>query len=248
MKAGAAALHRQLRSHPDVFMPELTEPNFFVTEKNWTRGFDWYRSLFAGAPEGALLGEASTNYSKGAIFGGVPERLHSYVPDLKIIYLLRDPIQRIRSHYDHAAERGREKRSPESAITRRSTYLRTSLYGAELQRYLEWFPSEQILVLLTEDLRDDPEPLLVRVQEFLDLPRYSFPAKDSSPPRGDRTARDGDPPRVWDRLLKKPVEADALTIPAPALDRIRGDLAADRELLQRLVGIDLTGWQSLERC
>lgn len=224
MKAGAAALYRQLRTHPGVFMPELQEPNFFVTEKNWGRGFDWYRSLFADAPQGALLGEASTNYSKGTTFRGVPERLRAYVPDLKIIYLLRDPIQRIRSHYDHAASRGREDKGPEAAITRTSVYLRNSLYGAELQRYLEHFPSEQILVVLTEDLRDDPESLLARVQDFLGLESFTFGGTD-----------------------QRPVEKELLTVPDAALDRIRDELAADRELLQRLVSIDLTKWQSLDR-
>lgn len=265
MKCGTTSLYRHLKSHPGVYMPAVKEPNFYVAERNWSKGFDWYRSLFDDAPAGALLGEASTNYAKGTTFTGVPERLRTHVPDVRLIYLIRDPIERIRSHYTHAVfHRGMHK-PVEEAITPRSGFVRTSLYGAELQRYREYFPADQIQVLLTEDLRDEPAAVLRRIERFLGLEAYDYQHLDrhyhvssnrrvnnrlgDTIERHERLSRLSSwaiPHQLQDRVLTKPAGPAADAVPQSAIDRIREVLAADRELLLQQADLDLQKWTSLE--
>lgn len=265
MKCGTTSLFRHLGRHPGVYMSDVKEPNFYVEGRNWSRGFDWYRSLFADAPPGALLGEASTNYSKGTTFPGVPERLRTYVPDVKLIYLIRDPIERIRSHYLHGVFKGRVHKPLEQAVTVRSGLVRTSLYGAELQRYREHFPEDQILVLLTEDLRDDPASVLREIEQFLGLEAHAYKHLDrryhvSSNRRintrfGDAVerhhrlselSRRAIPQELQGRVMTKAVGEADLAVPQSVVDRIRDVLAADRELLLQQTNLDLRKWTALE--
>nr|WP_157683881.1 sulfotransferase [Microlunatus soli] len=264
MKSGTTSLFRHLGRHPGVFMSSLKEPCFFIKKRNWSKGHDWYRSLFDGAPEGALLGEGSTSYSKSAAFPGVPELLRSEVPDVKLIYLLRDPLQRMRSHHAHAVFKGREKRPIERAITARSGYLRTSLYGAELQRYRSYFPADQIHVILTEDLAQAPAEVLSGVVEFLGLPDYEFPGVErryhvSSNRKVntrlgeavqrhrplDTWSRRYVPEQVRDRLLTRGADTEPAPLPENVVDRVRKPLLADRALLQSQVDLDLSSWADL---
>jgi Sulfotransferase domain len=102
MKSGTTSLFHYLQAHPQAHMSPLKEVEFFVEERNWRRGFDWYRAQFAGAhPETIAIGEVSTTYTKYPEFKGVPERIAKHLPDARLIYVLRDPIERIRSHYQH---------------------------------------------------------------------------------------------------------------------------------------------------
>ena len=110
MKGGTTSLHRYLRQHPDVFMPEQKELNFFLDEyagrpidppeeRNWSRGLTWYERQFAGAEDERAVGEASANYTRYPTYPGVAERIAKIVPEMKLIYLMRNPIDRVLSHY-----------------------------------------------------------------------------------------------------------------------------------------------------
>ena len=133
MKAGTTTLYNHLRRHPDVFVPTYKEPEFFVAEKTWERGAAWYRRLFAAAPDGAVLGEASTSYAKCTEFTGVPERIHSLIPHVKLVYVLRHPIERIESMYEHMVLTGRESRTIDQAVLQDAArYVGPSLYGLNL--------------------------------------------------------------------------------------------------------------------
>ena len=91
-------------------MSKTKELDFFVEEKMWGRGFDWYRDQFAGADDAVAIGEASPSYTCFPHFGGVPERIASVMPDVRMIYIVRDPIERMRSAYRHGLSAGIEKR------------------------------------------------------------------------------------------------------------------------------------------
>ena len=121
MKGGTTSLHRYLRQHPEVFMPERKELNFFLDEyagppidppeeRNWSRGITWYERQFAGAERERAVGEASANYSRYPTYPGVAERIAEVVPQMKLIYLMRNPIDRVLSHYLHDFANGREQR------------------------------------------------------------------------------------------------------------------------------------------
>ena len=120
MKGGTTSLHRYLRQHPEVFMPERKELNFFLDEyagppidppeeRNWSRGITWYERQFAGAEDERAVGEASANYSRYPTYPGVAERIAKIVPEMKLIYLMRNPIDRVLSHYLHDFAKGRER-------------------------------------------------------------------------------------------------------------------------------------------
>ncbi|MEM9772050.1 MAG: sulfotransferase domain-containing protein, partial [Cyanobacteria bacterium P01_D01_bin.73] len=90
MKGGTTSLHRYIASHPNVVTSSIKETDFFRSAKDYSKGIDWYESLFEGS--GTYAFEASTNYTMRHKFPGVPERMHSVLPNAKLIYLLRDPI------------------------------------------------------------------------------------------------------------------------------------------------------------
>lgn len=167
MKAGTTTLHRHLSAHPGVFMPAVKEPEFFVAEKTWGRGLDWYARLFASAPPGAVLGEASTSYTKPLEFHGVPRRIRSVLPDARLVYLLRHPVDRIQSMYEHMVLTGREHRPIDEAVLQDERYISPSRYAQSLRMYLEHFPREQIHVALTDDLRDDPTETVREILRFI---------------------------------------------------------------------------------
>lgn len=268
MKAGTTTLFRHLQSHPRLFMPEPKEPDFFVREKAWGKGIDWYASLFEPAPRDVLVGEGSTNYTKTASFPETPGLLHQYVPQVKLIYLLRDPVERLRSQYVHAVLSGRERRTPGEAVTADSGYVDTSLYGRQLSQYLDRFPSDQVLVVLTEDLRDRPGELLGSVETFLGVEAYPFPRLDrhdhvSSQRRANTRlaaalksnqrfldwSRQAVPDGVRARLkhgLTRAIDTTQVDIPRAVLDRLKPLLAADRALLSSLCELDLRAWTSLD--
>ncbi len=173
-KSGTSTLFRYLRRHPDVFDTPEKEPCFFDAAVNWNRGLDWYRSLFAGAREDELCGEASTNYTRFPQVDGVPERIKRTIPGAKLVYLVRHPVDRAYSHYVHRytkeLHRGEPVRVPfEEFVERDPMCLDGSDYALQLERYLEHFAIDRILVLRQDALADSPGPVLDRAQRFLGL-------------------------------------------------------------------------------
>ncbi len=155
MKAGTTSLYHYLRGHPQVFMPDLKEPMFFDERHNWARGIDWYKGLFRGAAaRHAALGEASTSYTKYPTVRGVPERIASVLPEARLIYVLRHPIERMRSHYLYALSRGKEHRPIERAFAEDPSYLDISRYAMQLEQYLPHIPLERFLFVDSRDLSE----------------------------------------------------------------------------------------------
>ena len=153
-----------LARHPDIFMHRDKELNFFVAEVNWKKGVDWYASRF---PEGkAIRGESSPSYTISRRFQGVPARMHSILPDARLVYLVRDPIERLISTWVHEVAEGKEIR-PLAEAARDDLYIDRSLYWRQIALYLEHYPPSRILVLAMEDLAERREATLRRTLEFL---------------------------------------------------------------------------------
>ncbi len=169
MKAATTSLHYYLNLHPQISMSKEKELNFFVKEKGWGKGLDWYKSNFNG--EKPFRGEASPNYTSFPFYKGVPERMHSVVPDVKLIYLVRDPVERILSQYVHKIADGSDSRSLEKALSsfEANRYICRSQYFMQLEHYLEVFPDQNILVVNSEDLINNNRAVLKRVFEFLNV-------------------------------------------------------------------------------
>lgn len=175
-KSGTTSLAHYLRAHPEVFMPRF-EPHYFTAERNWKLGQAWYENQFKEAGAAAAVGEKSASYSRYPLYQGVPARIATLIPDVRIVYLVRHPLHRMRSEYLHRLLNGKESRSLDEAVQADPSYLDTSRYALQIDRYLEHFPREQLLVLTAEQLRHNRRVTLDRVQEFLGLDRGWQPAE-----------------------------------------------------------------------
>ena len=265
MKAGTTSLWRYLSDHPDVFMAAEKEPEFFVAEKTWGRGRDWYESLFAEGTASVARGEASTSYAKHPFFAGVPERMVSVVPDVRLVYVLRHPVERIVSQYRHALRAGWEKVPLERALDSNPQYVDISSYASQLDRYLGVVDRGRILTVLAEDLRADRHATMQRVFAFLGVdptwqpvqPGTELHGAGSDPTRrpaaalldrlpGRAAARRLLPARVrstYHRLtaLDHP---DRVALSADAQARLLSRLRPDLERLPALVADDIAGFDA----
>lgn len=152
MKAGTTTLFRRLGRVPGVELPSIKEPHFF--SRSWDMGQDWYRSVFAEC-EG-ITGESSVSYSDARDAALVAERMASLLPDVRLIYALRDPAARLRSHYRHQVLRGRERRVFEEAVgDAASEYVASSLYGVVIESYLGHYDPAQLMVFDIGELNED---------------------------------------------------------------------------------------------
>lgn len=194
MKCGTTSLNAWLRYHPQVLFPCRKEIHYF--DQHAERSVGWYRSHFPlrrrlqASQGGSCAIEATPAY----IFRPeVPARLHALLPQARLIAILRDPVRRAISHYDHRHRHGRELRSIEEALTAphdidddgrqvpHNLYKNRGYYAQQLKRFLEVYPREQLLVLRSEDLFSDPDAVYRQVLEFLRI--------DASQPLQDRRPR-----------------------------------------------------------
>jgi sulfotransferase family protein len=205
MKGGTTSLFRYLGEHPQVFTPAFKAPEFFAGKSHTARGLDWYRKQFAACPPDAIaVGEASNVYTKFPTYTDVPRRIAEHIPDARLIYVVRDPIARIRSHYQHRVTEGREKAPFETAVFENSIYTDYSRYAMQLEQYLEHFAREQLLVITSEALRHDRVATMERVYEFLGVEKDFVPANldREFQKTQDRAARSIVPPGIR-RFLKQ---------------------------------------------
>jgi hypothetical protein len=196
MKAGTTSLFEYLRAHPDVYMSPLKEVDYFVRELNWSRGIEWYARQFRRGEGVRAVGEASPSYTKYPEYAGVPERMTRLLPDARLIYLVRDPIERIRSHYQHRAMTGSETAPIDVAVLHDARYIDPSRYAMQLERYLRWYPRDRILVIASEELRDDRVATMRRVHDFVRVdPSFVAPTIEREYYRTQERA--GYPTYVW---------------------------------------------------
>src|ERR1041385_7957255 len=196
-KCGTTALHEMLRQHPQIFMPERKEPSYFVPDilrKPLSR--EEYEALFAPAPPGLRLGEATPTYLWSQTAAA---RIAKEVPDPKMIASLREPAEFLRSLHlqfvrmgaetekdfrrameldpERAAGRKIPRNSPRPEFLPYAEHLR---YEEQLERYRARFPAERVLVLIYEGSRADNQPALHRILDFLDVERVELPSLRSN--------------------------------------------------------------------
>ncbi|MDH3729075.1 MAG: sulfotransferase domain-containing protein [Myxococcales bacterium] len=179
-KSGTTSLWKHIVAHPQTYLPATKEVEFFSDSQRFERGLDWYwQTYFEDAPPHACKGEATTQYM---MFPQVPGRIHDAFPEVKLLALLRNPIDRAYSHYRMTAMRGHESRSFEECIAALQSasgadapidlhhdYLRLGEYGRILGNYLLRFERQQFCLVFTEDLEADPVTLIRKVYQFLEI-------------------------------------------------------------------------------
>jgi hypothetical protein len=177
-KCGTTSAYAYLVRHPRVARPWRKEVRFFEAPANYALGETWYRAHFAIRRPETITGEASPGYM---FYTDAPSRIARHVPDVRLIALVRNPVDRAFSHYHHLSRRGVERRSFETALDHQlpqlpaapgadaDTYLVRGLYALQLENVLRVFPRAQLLVLASEDLLRSPEAAVARMFEFLGL-------------------------------------------------------------------------------
>lgn len=180
-KSGTTSLHDYLARHPQVCLSASDDPGvrnkepcFFDADVNWSRGLAWYRGLFSAARPGQICGEASTNYTRSPQVPDVPERIAATVPGVRLVYLMRDPVERAYSHYVHRWSREIHPGEPfredfEEFTAHDPMCLDSSDYELQIRRYWAHFPREALLLLRMDDLLADPAALLQRVTGFFGI-------------------------------------------------------------------------------
>jgi hypothetical protein len=175
MKAGTTSLYEYLRAHPHVYMPPHKELDFFVREGNLSRGLDWYEEQFTGAEAALAVGEASTSYTKYPIHAGVAERVSRVLPDVRLIYVIRNPIERIRSQFVHEWLLGEQHLSFEAAVTTEPRYVEFSRYATQIAEYMRYFRRDDLLIVEAERLRESRENTLQMVYRFIGVDSSVMP-------------------------------------------------------------------------
>jgi len=269
MKCGTTSLHKYLAAHPDVFMSEEKELDFFTSWNRRDRGLAWYEAQFpVDAP---VRGESSPIYTAWPHVLGVPEAIAETLPEVKLIYLVRDPIDRVVSHYLHLFGRGNETRELAEVVADEdfpeSRYVAQSRYAMQLERYLEIFDRRDILVIEQEALEHDRAETLRGVFRFLEVDetfhsplfhrRYNVARDERRSRRATERARSivgGDRfdavaarvPRVARRALDRSLRQ---RIAPPSLsqadhERLVRMLEPDTARLVELTGLRPAGWST----
>lgn len=280
-KSGTTALYNFLRQHPQVYMPLEKEPHFFTYEggepdfagpgRGWVTpitSIESYRKLFAEVSSEKAIGEASPSY---IYFEKACERIRHYVPEAKLIAVLRHPAERAYSNFLHSIRTGREplgnfERALEEEETRVRDnwgplwhYRRKGFYHEQLKRYFDVFDRDQIRVYLYEDLIADPVGVSQDVFGFLDVDDAFVPDSSgrynvSGVPRNKAlnallTKSNNIAPvakRYIPRTLRRYVESKVLVKPPRLSPETRLLLIEiyrhDILELQDLIGRDLSDW------
>jgi hypothetical protein len=203
LKCGTTSLHHYLNLHPEVGMSRPKELNFFVVELNWDLGSDWYASHFDRAAP--VRGESSPHYTNLPRFGGVAERMRELLgEDARVVYMVRDPIDRMLSHYLHNVGGGYESRPLAAALSDPdSAYVARSRYAMQAEPYVREFGSERLLILTREQLAGERQPTMRRVFEFCGVdPGFSSPQFERQWETGSAKSSGGF--RLMDRAVRLP--------------------------------------------
>ena len=167
MKSATSTLHKQLSVQPGIFMSTPKEPNFFSDDLIYKRGLDWYKGLFCEADADDICGESSTHYTKLPDYPDTVQRLKEAIPNPKLIYVMRNPIDRLISHYIHQWSEGVITCDMNNAIDRYPELVNYSCYGMQIDAYVTAFGKEAILLVSFEALKKKPQKVLEEIGQFI---------------------------------------------------------------------------------
>lgn len=171
-KCGTTTIANWLAQHPGVSFCSQKEPDFFSRNEDWKEKLSEYHQLYSSDTKEngkKLWIEASTSYSWFLEFPEVADRLFEYNPNLKFIYIVREPISRIVSHYKHNFLKGHTRKAFSVAVIEKPEFLAHSSYETQIRPFLKKFKQENFLFLQFEDLISKEVDVLNRIFDFLEL-------------------------------------------------------------------------------
>jgi hypothetical protein len=280
MKCGTSALHYYLDLHPRISMSSPKELFFFLdeddvpplpdaaterawettrrTRRNWGRGIDWYAEHFdSGA---TVRGESTTAYTDPE-YRRVADRMAAVVPNARLIYLARHPIERMISHYLHQRASGMERRDlVEAIVSAPNPYLGRSCYATALAPFLERYPRERILLLRQEDLLSRRRETVRKAFAFLGVDDHWSPKMERLRNRtggGQRLLgrlarrselrslyRLGGEAKWWiERLSKTGWRSPTIALDPGERQRLLAELEPEIAAVERLTSWNLSSWR-----
>src|SRR3954449_9120096 len=269
LKCGTTSIHHYLGLHPEIQMSKPKELNFFVEELNWDLGLDWYASRFDSGFK--VRGESSPHYTNLPRFQGCAERIREHCPDARLLYMVRDPIKRILSHWVHATGAGYESREMTPTLSMPDTqYMNRSKYWMQLQPYLELFDREQIEIIAQEELQAEREETMRKAFRFAGVDE-AFTSEQFDREWEKSSAKQGDKYQLMEKLIKLPgfrsfdrnfdrlpesmrwlvekavhdpekPQAPKPELPDDLFETVRGRFGEDVAELQKFAGREFPGW------
>lgn len=167
MKCGTTTLQVQLANQPGVFMTTPKEPNFFSDDHVYANGLDWYQALFDPAELGDLKGEASTHYTKLPHFPDTLDRMAQVLKAPKLIYMIRNPVERAVSHYIHDWSRRAIGHTVDTAFDYHHDLIEYGLYGMQIEPFVEAYGVDSIFLTSLEQLTASPQNELAKICTFI---------------------------------------------------------------------------------
>lgn len=187
-KCGTTSLWHMLNLHPEVFMANPKEP-FFFSFSNYIDNMDTFEKLFSKVRNEKIIGEATPIYAETTLIPEIAKRIYEYNPEAKIIYIVRNPIERLKSVWRQCLYTGHDHKSvlanycdieiplmPKKfidAVYEYPPFLEATKYWTHINNYRKHFKDSEILVLYFEDLKVKPEKLFEEVCGFLEIEHYS---------------------------------------------------------------------------
>jgi Sulfotransferase domain len=254
MKGGTSTLFRNVLVNPAICRTRFKEVNFFLDEQSLAELEKKYRPQFA-QPE-LVKCDVSPKYSQHHNHPDVASRIYAANPRARIIYIVRDPVERIVSHLHHNLLRDRFNASnAEKEVRANPDYVMVSKYFYQLSHYLKVFPREQVLVVALEELITNPDVFCQRLGRFLDIPSIEYKNKrfNVSERRYQIRFYDFVHNRIKARRLIKlyhyfwlamNIQPKKPVLSSETIAYLRKELASDVDSLVRDFQIDRTLWKN----
>lgn len=173
MRSGTTWLDKVLRSHPEIYLPEKRKEIHFF-DQHYDRGIEWYEDFFPNdhdLEKDIKLGEITPAY---LYCKDSPQRIYESVPNCRFIVIFRNPAERAYSHYGFLVKNYNERRTFEKTVAEEQELFLKGLYGAQMERYLQYFPIENFLFLFYEEIAENPMGVLGKIEGFLEVPIAGF--------------------------------------------------------------------------
>jgi len=225
-KAATTNIAFALSTHPDICLAYGKEVHYFSRPVIFAKGWEWYRSRFAHYKGEKAIGDASTSYSRTGLFPHVVDRILEYLPDVKILYSVRHPLERMESTYVEfmaTKDQAHLYTSVNDAVRSNDSVVGTSMYWRHISEYRKRIPDDRIKIIWFEEYIVDPHPILADVCRFLGV-NPMVQLQPNSVPKASRAGRlqrievlgrtDKPIDTVWERQTRQWV-----------IDRIKDDAA-----------------------
>jgi len=270
MKCGSTTLFKDLCAHPRVFMPENKEPHNLCDDRVLTEaGRAEYAALFAPARDDQVCGEASTGYTKLPSRPGVVERARKVLKDdMRLIYIVREPVARIVSHHYHVYSNGRVGPDINALVRTDPRFLDYSRYAMQVEPWIEAYGPERVRVVRFESYIKERRRYAAELHEFLGVePRPDLIDEGRAHNKGEgkpvprrlskvlrspaykRVARGMIPSGVRSWVVRNALPKAPERPPPPdrdTVEHILRELAGDGERLGRIMGLPGPVWDAAE--